>query len=284
MRPADESTTAPASHADARTCQEALRSLPQAEEEYQRAELALRHFPPSDPGRFVEVNGTRQRHPDDVATLQDELRRQKRTTEEARRRVLFLRESVRLGVRALLPTAVPLGLGAAAVQLSQLVAAWNLYPDFLHPTPGQTLAEAIGFLEMLAVAVAQADPPPPAGRCPARGKITQEEAEARARDFLETVPGFAHLGAREWAIRIGCPLGMVPNLAAWQDVMSRTGRGRKVRGGRPRTVAFSDRMEEAAGGGGGILNELIKESEKENASDPSPLDPHPRRGPRIRRR
>jgi hypothetical protein len=127
--------------------------------------------------------------------------------------------------------------------------------------------------------------PPARADAPAarRRPVEKERAEETARRLLETVPGFAALTAEQWARRIGCGVGTVPRLDAWKDVMARTGRGRKGRGARGRVVALTPDLEATLGEEDGDLAELIADSNRDNAADPSPLDPHPRRGPRVRR-
>lgn len=94
--------------------------------------------------------------------------------------------------------------------------------------------------------------------------MTRDEANVKAREYLRSNPTAT---ARELSDSIGCALGMVPNLPAWQAVQERLATGRK-----PKAVSLTSRLEASIGESDETLERLIAEQEADMRTDPSPFD------------
>jgi hypothetical protein len=100
---------------------------------------------------------------------------------------------------------------------------------------------------------------------PARTRLTKDEANIEARKYLKKKPLAT---ARELSEGIGCALGRVPKLPAWQSVQEQRAKGRKPK--QPAVVRLSDKMQRVTGAEDEQLKELIEEQKADN--EPSPLE------------
>jgi hypothetical protein len=219
MRTTSDPTNAAAAAAGhARACLDALRSLPQAEDEYSRAEAALRNYPPIGGGRFVEVDGRPRRHPDDIAHIEAERQRLRQSAEDARCRVLLLREAVGLRAQALLPIAVPLGLAVQAVPLQRLVAAWDAAPSADIPTDRESFLDAVAFLKVLAVAAEEAEAGKALKAADEPGRTDAEDDRRLDLDALDVGHLQSLLSVSDLARRFRLPLqALRKRLERWRD-------------------------------------------------------------------
>jgi hypothetical protein len=101
-----------------------------------------------------------------------------------------------------------------------------------------------------------------------RAKLTKDEANIKARAFLRHNPKAT---ARQLATGIGCALGMVSNLPAWQAVKEERDKGRQPK--KSGTVALTPKMEKLVGSEDDALAKLIDEQKAD--AEPSPLEHDP---------
>jgi hypothetical protein len=97
-----------------------------------------------------------------------------------------------------------------------------------------------------------------------RSRLTKDEANIKARDFLREHPDAT---ARELAAGVGCSTGLVSQLPAWQAVKEQRDKGRQPK--KAATVALTPKMEQVVGVEDEALTKLI--SEQEADAEPSPL-------------
>jgi hypothetical protein len=112
---------------------------------------------------------------------------------------------------------------------------------------------------------------------PGKPQRIRDEKNIEARKKLKKEQSFAQKTAREWAYELGCSRGLVVQLPAWKAVRDRKKGGSKTLAlGRPasephsldsrheQTISVEDAEKQR--------EELIAESNEENAADPSPLE------------
>jgi hypothetical protein len=101
-----------------------------------------------------------------------------------------------------------------------------------------------------------------------RPTLRKEEANILAREHLKENPTAT---ARQLATAIGCSLGMIPRLPAWQAVQEQRAKGRQPK--KSTAVSLTDRMQRVAGTTDDPLAKLIAEQEAD--AEPSPLEADP---------
>jgi hypothetical protein len=119
--------------------------------------------------------------------------------------------------------------------------------------------------------------------------ITVDEANTVAMKLAKQDSEFVKGGVRKWAAAIQtatgktCSVSTVQATRLWTETMKTTGRG-KIKGGKPRAVAFSEKVEAVVGKGGRheALNSLIAQQQADD--EPSPLDDSPSKEVRQRKR
>lgn len=97
-----------------------------------------------------------------------------------------------------------------------------------------------------------------------RPKLTKDEANIKARDFLRQSPNAT---SRELATGIGCASGLVSKLPAWRAVKEQRDKGRQPK--KAAAVALTPKMGQVVGIEDEALSKLI--SEQEADAEPSPL-------------
>jgi len=102
------------------------------------------------------------------------------------------------------------------------------------------------------------------GRDSQRSRLTKDEANIKARDFLRQHPDAT---SRELAKGVGCSTGLVSQLPAWKAVKEQRDKGRQPK--KAGTMALTPKMEQVVGVGDEALAKLI--SEQEADAEPSPL-------------
>ncbi|MCC5830904.1 MAG: hypothetical protein JJU36_15770 [Phycisphaeraceae bacterium] len=110
--------------------------------------------------------------------------------------------------------------------------------------------------------MAQVEPAPKPSNAPKR-----DRCNLAALDRMRTDPDFRNRTADEWSKALGCSASLVVTLHAWK---SRFGAIHKVkRAAKPLTEAVGKIAPDTDE----VLERLAAESEADNRSDPSPLDP-----------
>jgi hypothetical protein len=116
--------------------------------------------------------------------------------------------------------------------------------------------------------------------------VNVRRANAEAMKLAKADPQFVRRPLREWAEKIGCSVGLIPKLPLWQEVMGRTGRGRKGRPKTPRAVSLTDKLLAVAPDPTAddpretALKGLIAEQKQDY--EPSPLEEDADRPARVR--
>jgi hypothetical protein len=106
-------------------------------------------------------------------------------------------------------------------------------------------------------------------------RMSKESADKTARGLAAREPEFKKATSREWAKRIGCSTGLVSKLPLWIELHPEP---RQKRGGRPKAVGLTSKVEASVGSRDEELDRLVKEQLAD--AEPSPLDDSP--GPRCR--
>lgn len=93
-------------------------------------------------------------------------------------------------------------------------------------------------------------------------RITKSEANVRARAFLQENPTAT---VRQLAIGVGCAIGLVPKLTAWQAVNEERKKGRAPKS--PGVVSFTPKLESSVGAEDATLADLIADHDVDQSVD-----------------
>lgn len=147
------------------------------------------------------------------------------------------------------------------------------HPDF-PPVP--TGDDSVDYMNWcIRAKESQAPKPPTAPR------VSKDEANVKARAYLI---GHPEAKARDVATAIGCAVGLVSSLSAWQVIMEQRRLGRTPK--RPTAVHLSHKMIASSpiGEKDEVLKQLMEEQENDGKTDGS-IRPYSKMGqPRFRQR
>jgi hypothetical protein len=104
-----------------------------------------------------------------------------------------------------------------------------------------------------------------------RQRMRLKDANDRALALVEARQLSVDSSVREWAKTIGCSEGSVCKLPLWQEIMKRTGRGRKEQGTSPKAISLTNKLEATLIPEKDELRRLIAEQEADK--EPSPFEP-----------
>ncbi len=177
------------------------------------------------------------------------------------------REAIRARLREIVPDLLALshaaGVGNAAA-VTRYIQTWK-HSDAV---------EAKGVAMQLAAAPALL---PDATKNAVKSKrARKDEANIMARQYLKDSPNAT---ARELQARIGCSIGLVSKLPAWEAVQEQKSKGREPK--KAKVVSLTAKLQRTAGDEDKSLAKLIDEQDAD--AEPSPMQDDPRRDGSPRR-